>query len=71
MLTQVTIKEDSDKHSLEVMWKNAAHVATLKANVEDMTFEVIATKEDEEDGGLYAYRCFSSFKLRSYSVVRG
>jgi hypothetical protein len=57
LLTQVEIREGTGKQCLEVTWENAGHVATLRADVQDMTFEVIATKQDEEDGKLHTYRC--------------
>ena len=59
-VVQVSIAEGTDKHCLEVTWKNANHMATLRAEVEDMTFEVIATKQDEENGDLFTFRsvCF-------------
>ncbi|CAL8469192.1 g8733 [Coccomyxa elongata] len=53
---KVTIEQGTDKHCLEVTWKNAKHLATLKADVVDMTFEIIATLHGEENGDLHTFR---------------
>lgn len=57
---QVTIEQGTDKHCLEVTWKNAKHLATLKADVVDMTFEIIATLHGEENGTLHTFRSVPS-----------
>ena len=53
---QVSIVDGSHEHLLEVNWTNAKHKATLKADVEDMSFDIIATQPDEEDNELHTYR---------------
>lgn len=60
---QVTIHQDSDKHCLEVTWKNAKHEATLRADVVDMSFEIIATLEGEKTGDLHSFKCASNDHL--------
>ena len=53
---QISVVDGGDKHCLEITWKNAKHKATLKADVEDMSFDIIATQPDEEDNELHTYR---------------
>ena len=53
---QISIADGSDKHFLEVTWTNGQHKATLKADVEDMNFDIIATQPNEEDNELHTYR---------------
>lgn len=65
-LLQVTIEPNTSKKCLEVTWRNAKHVATLKADVEDMTFEIIATITGEEDGELHTFRCIISHHISSF-----
>ena len=56
VLLQISIVDGSDKHFLEVTWTNGQHKATLKADVEEMSFDVIATQPDEEGNELHTYR---------------
>lgn len=53
---QISIDDGGDKHKLEVTWTNVKHKATLKADVEDMSFDIIATQADESDTELHTYR---------------
>lgn len=53
---QVKIAEGLPKEQLEVKWKNGPHKATLRADLEDMTFEIVATDE-KEVGELHSFKC--------------
>ena len=56
---QISIVDGSSKHRLEVTWTNGQHKATLKADVEDMSFDIIATQPAEDNNELHTYRCVS------------
>ncbi|CAL5229827.1 g13231 [Coccomyxa viridis] len=53
---KISIVDGSSKHRLEVTWTNGQHKATLKADVDDMSFDIIATQPNEEDNELHTYR---------------
>lgn len=53
---QISVADGSDKHHLEVTWTNGQHKATLKADVEEMNFDIIATQPNEEDSELHTFR---------------
>ena len=56
LLMQISVADGSDKHHLEVTWTNGQHKATLKADVEEMNFDIIATQPNEEDSELHTFR---------------
>ena len=46
---QVTVVEGLDPHLLEVTWQKGQHKATLKADLQGMSFEVLATQGETCD----------------------
>ena len=53
---QMSIADGKERERLEVTWKNGRHRATLSADLGDMSFEIIATREGEKDGELHHFR---------------
>ena len=60
---QISIVDGCTKHRLEVTWTNGQHKATLKADVDDMSFDIIATQPNEEDNELHTYRYIFPFLM--------
>ena len=54
---QMSIADGKERERLEVTWKNGRHRATLSADLGDMSFEIIATREGEKDGELHHFKC--------------
>ncbi|DBA93715.1 TPA: hypothetical protein ACH3X3_013784 [Trebouxia sp. C0006] len=46
---QVNVVDGAEPHLLEVTWQKDHHKATLKANLQGMSFEIIATKGKKQD----------------------
>jgi hypothetical protein len=53
----MTVADGKAREVLHVTWKNGRHKATLAANLGDMSFEIIATREGERDGELHHFKC--------------
>lgn len=43
-MLQVTVADCNDGHILEVTWQKEQHKATLKADLQGMSFEILATR---------------------------
>ncbi len=55
---QVKNAEGLPKERLDVTWKNGRHKATLRADLTDMSFEIIATRDgDDHEGDLHSFKC--------------
>lgn len=46
---QVTVAECNETHKLEVKWQKGHHSATLKADLQGMSFEILATRGKGDD----------------------
>ena len=62
---QVKIAEGLPKERLDVTWKNGRHKATLRADLTDMSFEIIATRDgDDHEGDLHSFKCAPAAPVR-------
>ena len=66
----MTIADGKAREALEVTWKNGRHKATLSADLSDMSFEIIATREGERDGELHHFKCASPLPSLVHGVRR-
>ena len=49
VILQVTVVEGGDAHLLEVTWEKDYHKATLKADLQGMSFEILATRGKKQE----------------------